>query len=192
MRGGRGGGRARERRGGHRLHGREPAGAREPDQDGLGAASLRAGDAVLAAVAVANPLGDVRAADGRVLAGVWRDGSYKRTIDLLLEGVTVPPGATGGRTGTTLVCLLTDARLSKTRGLARGARRLRRRGAGGRAERDGLRRRPRDRCMATGRVDADPFVVSSLAAEVAAAAIRDAALSATGAPGCPAARDRTV
>ena len=81
---------------------------------GLGAASLRAGDAVLAAVAVANPLGDVRAADGRVLAGVWRDGSYVRTIDLLLEGVTVPPGATGGRTGTTLVCLLTDARLSKT------------------------------------------------------------------------------
>ncbi len=158
---------------------------------GLGAASLRAGDAVLAAVAVANPLGDVRAADGRVLAGVWRDGSYKRTIDLLLEGVTVPPGATGGRTGTTLVCLLTDARLSKTQAwlAARAA------SAGvARAVEPSATAFDGDlvTCMATGRVDADPFVVSSLAAEVAAAAIRDAALSATGAPGCPAARDRTV
>jgi L-aminopeptidase/D-esterase-like protein len=158
---------------------------------GLGAASLRAGDAVLAAVAVANPLGDVRAADGRVLAGVWRDGSYVRTIDLLLEGVTVPPGATEGRTGTTLVCLLTDARLSKTQAwlAARAA------SAGvARAVEPSATAFDGDlvTCMATGRVDADPFVVSSLAAEVAAAAIRDAALSATGAPGCPAAHDRTV
>jgi L-aminopeptidase/D-esterase-like protein len=158
---------------------------------GLGAASLRAGDAVLAAVAVANPLGDVRAEDGRVLAGVWRDRAYVRTVDLLREGVTVPPAATEGRTGTTLVCLLTDARLSKTQAwlVARAA------SAGvARAVEPSATAFDGDlvACMATGRVDADPFVVSSLAAEVAAAAIRDAALAATGAPGCPAARDRTA
>jgi L-aminopeptidase/D-esterase-like protein len=157
---------------------------------GLGAASLRAGGAVLAAVAVANPLGDVRDADGRVLAGVWRDGAYVRTVDLLLEGITMPRGAEG-RTGTTLVCLLTDARLSKTQAwlVARAA------SAGvARAVEPSATAFDGDlvTCMATGRVEADPFVVSSLAAEVAAAAIRDAARSATGAPGCPAARDREV
>jgi L-aminopeptidase/D-esterase-like protein len=45
-------------------------------------------------------------------------------------------------------------------------------------------------CCATGDVEADPFVVSALAPEVVAAAIRDAVASATGAPGCPAAAER--
>ena len=36
---------------------------------GVGAASLRAGDATVVAVAVANAIGDVIAADGSVLAG---------------------------------------------------------------------------------------------------------------------------
>ena len=41
-------------------------------------------------------------------------------------------------------------------------------------------------CFAAGRIDADPFVISTLAAEVVAAAIRDGVRSATEAPGCPA------
>jgi L-aminopeptidase/D-esterase-like protein len=45
-------------------------------------------------------------------------------------------------------------------------------------------------CAATGEIDADPFVLSALAPEVIAAAIRDAVAQATGAPGCPAAAER--
>ena len=45
-------------------------------------------------------------------------------------------------------------------------------------------------CMASGAVEADPTVLSALAAEVASDAIRDAVLSADPAPGCPTAADR--
>jgi hypothetical protein len=45
-------------------------------------------------------------------------------------------------------------------------------------------------CMAAGEVEADPFAVSTAAAEATAAAIRDAVSQATGAPGVAAARER--
>jgi L-aminopeptidase/D-esterase-like protein len=157
---------------------------------GLGAASRRAGVAVVAALAVANPVGDVIAADGSVLAGVWRDGAYRRTVDLLAEGFRADPGTPAARANTTLVCLLTDARLTKTEAwlTARSAT------AGvARAVAPAATLHDGDvvTCLATGGAEADPFVVSALGAEVVAAAIRDAAVSATGAPGCPAAAERS-
>ena len=156
---------------------------------GLGAASLRVGDAVLAAVAVANPFGDVLDADGRVLAGVWRDGAFRRTVALMRAGESGPNTAPGGRANTTLVCLATDARLTKTEAwvVARAA------SAGvARAVEPCATALDGDlvTCMATGRVPADRFALSVMAAEVAAEAVRDAARSATGAPGCPAAAER--
>jgi L-aminopeptidase/D-esterase-like protein len=156
---------------------------------GLGAASLRTGGAVIAALAVANPLGDVLGADGSVLAGVWRDGGYVRTVDLLAGGLRLEIPTSASRSNTTLVCLLTDARLTKTQAwlVARAA------SAGvARAVAPAATTYDGDvvACMATGAVDLDPFVISALGAEVAAAAIRDAVRSATGAPGCPAAAER--
>src|SRR5438876_6843980 len=58
---------------------------------GVGAASLRLGEAVIAAIAVANPFGEVVGADGEVVAGAWRDGAFVRSSDLLAEGVTGLP-----------------------------------------------------------------------------------------------------
>jgi len=60
---------------------------------------------------VVNAAGEVVGRDGRVLAGVWRDGRYQRTVDLLEAGERPP--LTMGREATTLVALLTDATLDK-------------------------------------------------------------------------------
>ena len=151
---------------------------------GLGAASVRAGDATVAAIAAVNPVGDVLGRDGAVLAGAWRDGAYVRTVQLLEEGARPPL-----RENTTLVCLVTDARLTKTQAwvVARAA------SAGvARAVSPCATAFDGDMtfCMAAGTVEADPTVVSALAAEVASDAIRDAVLSADPAPGCPTAADR--
>jgi L-aminopeptidase/D-esterase-like protein len=154
---------------------------------GLGAASIRVGGATIVAVAAVNPVGDVLAADGSVLGGAWRDGGYVRSIDLLAAG-QLPPNA-AARQNTTLVCLLTDARLTKTQAwvVSRAA------SAGvARAVSPCATAFDGDMtfCMASGAVDADPGLVSALAAEVTSAAIRDAVVTASSAPGCPAAAER--
>jgi len=68
------------------------------------AASLRVGEATVCALAAVNPFGDVVAEDGGVLAGVWRDGAYAPTSELLRagEGPRMPVGE-----ATTLVTILT-------------------------------------------------------------------------------------
>lgn len=154
---------------------------------GFGHASLGPADgALVAAVAVANAFGEVVAEDGSVLAGLWRGGAYRRTCELLLAGERpVRPW----RESTTLVCVLTDAALTKTEAwlVARAA------SAGvARAVDPSATAVDGDvtYCVATGRVEADPLVVSALGARAAAAAIRDAVVEATGAPGCPSARER--
>jgi L-aminopeptidase/D-esterase-like protein len=154
---------------------------------GLGAASVRAGDATVTAIAAVNPVGDVLAADGSVLAGAWRDGGYVRTVDLLAAGQRPPIERL--RENTTLVCLLTDARLTKTQAwvVARAA------SAGvARAVSPCATAFDGDMtfCLASGAVDADATVLSALAAEVTSDAIRDAVLCADGAPGCPSAAER--
>jgi L-aminopeptidase/D-esterase-like protein len=154
---------------------------------GFGAATLRVGDATVTALAAVNAFGDVLADDGSVAAGVWTGVGYARTTDLLLAGEM--PARAGTRENTTLVCLVTDGRLDK-----REAWLVARAGSSGVARAVAPSATAADGdlvvCCATGDVEADPFVVSALAPEVVAAAIRDAVASATGAPGCPAAAER--
>jgi L-aminopeptidase/D-esterase-like protein len=152
---------------------------------GLGVASASVDGAVVAAIAVVNPIGEVVGEDGTVLAGVWREGSYQRTADLL----RAEPGLARPWDATTLVCVVTDARLSKTQAwlVARAAQ-------------AGVARAvtpvwtPFDGdtvfCATTGRIEAKALLVSVIAAEVTAEAIRDGVRQATGAPGCPAASER--
>jgi len=154
---------------------------------GLGAASLAlATGATVAALAAANAFGEIVGEDGRILAGVWHEGAYRRTVDLLREGVAPPRP---WREATTLVCVVTDARLTKTQAwlVARAA-------SAGVARATDPTATSLDGdvayCLASGAVEADPLTVSAVAAEVTAAAIRDAVRAATGAPGCPAASER--
>jgi L-aminopeptidase/D-esterase-like protein len=70
----------------------------------------------LAAIAVVNAFGDVLAEDGSVLAGTRsEDGSFPRTAKVLTEQVIEPPSyrREASAENTTLVCLMTDAELSK-------------------------------------------------------------------------------
>jgi L-aminopeptidase/D-esterase-like protein len=153
---------------------------------GLGVASLELnGGGVVAAVAVVNAVGEVLDGDGTVLAGIRRDGGYVSSSEVLRE-----QGLRGrsGREATTLICVLTDARLTKTEAwlCARAA------GAGmARAVTPVWTPFDGDTvfCAATNTADADTAVVSALAADVTADAIRDAVRQATGAPGCPAASE---
>ncbi len=138
---------------------------------GVGAASLPAGDATVAAVAVVNAIGDVLDADGSVLAGARRDGELVRSVDLIAEGI-LPPIRTE-RANTTLVCVCTDARLTKLEAFSVA-----------RAASAGLARAvsPSSTAfdgdmtfvLAGGDAEADLLTVSVMAAEATAAAIRDA------------------
>jgi L-aminopeptidase/D-esterase-like protein len=70
----------------------------------------------LAALAVVNAFGDVLAEDGSVLAGTRsEDGSFVGTAKVLREQVVEPPSYRRGEQleNTTLVCLVTDAELTK-------------------------------------------------------------------------------
>jgi L-aminopeptidase/D-esterase-like protein len=154
---------------------------------GFGAASTSiAGGATVAALAVVNALGEVVGEAGDVLAGAWRDGAYVRAAGILREGkMAVRPW----REATTLVCVLTDASLTKTQAwlVARAA-------SAGVARAVVPSATPFDGdvayCLAGGEAEADPLAVAALGAEVVAEAIRDAVRTATGAPGCPAASER--
>lgn len=153
---------------------------------GIGLARDTVGDATVCALSVVNAIGEVVGEDGAVLAGSWRDGRYARTIDLIKEGVSPPPAT---RESTTLVCIMTDARLTKTQAwlVARAA------GAGvAHAVRPSATAWDGDLvyCLASGSAEADPFAISVLAGDVTAAAIRDGVRQARGTPDCPSAADR--
>jgi L-aminopeptidase/D-esterase-like protein len=153
---------------------------------GLGYASTRVGPALVGALAVVNAVGEVLSESGEVLAGSWRDGRYVRATDVLREGTWAPPQA---GTATTLVCVLTDASLSKTDAwlVARAA------SAGvARAVDPCATAYDGDVaiCLATGGAPGDALALSAAGAHVTAEAIRDGARRATGAPGCPAAAER--
>lgn len=152
---------------------------------GLGAMKLRSG-VTIAAVAAVNAFGDVLGADGSILAGPWKEGRYERTVELLATGVK--PERSWGES-TTLVCVMTDAVLTKTQAWHTA-----------RASNAGIARAVDPSatavdgdcayCVASGVAEDDPLVIAAVAAEVTALAIRDAVWSATGAPGCPAASER--
>ena len=153
---------------------------------GVGAAVERVGEATVCAVAAVNAVGDVLAEDGSVLAGVWVDGAYRPTAALLRDGFQpVLPV----RESTTLACVMTDARLTKTEAWL-----VARAGSAGVARAVAPTATAFDGdvvfCLSSGRRDAELFAVSALAAEAVAAAVRDAVRQARGAPGCPAASER--
>jgi L-aminopeptidase/D-esterase-like protein len=153
---------------------------------GYAAAEL-AGGASIAALAAVNAFGDVVAEDGSTLAGAWRDGAYRRTVELLAAGESP---ARPARESTTLVCLVTDALVTKTE-----AWRVARSASSGVARAVDPSATAVDGdvvyCLAAPTVEVDTLALSALAAEVTAAAIRDAVRSAAGAPGCPAAGERS-
>jgi L-aminopeptidase/D-esterase-like protein len=153
---------------------------------GVGMAADTVADAMVCALAVVNGVGEVVAEDGSVLAGPWRGGSYRRTVELVKEGVAPPATA---RESTTLVCIMSTARLSKTQAwlVARAAT------AGvGRAVQPSATAWDGDLvyCLASGSAEADPFAISALAADVTAAAIRDGVRQARGTADCPSAAER--
>ena len=155
---------------------------------GVGLASEEVHGCRLTALAVVNAFGDVTAEDGSVLAGPWRDGAFVRTADLLRGGDV--PDVTA-REATTLVAVLTDARLDKT-----GA------WLAARAANAGLARAvdpaatavdgDASYVLATGEVAIDPLVLGAVVPDVVATAIRDGVRSATGLPGCPSAAERAT
>ena len=108
----------------------------------------RAPAVTVAALAVANPFGDVLGADGEPLALARADGAT-RTADAI-AAMEEPPDPFKVQPGnTTLACVMTDAPLDKS-GCARVARGRRRHRPGGRAGVHGRGRRrgfawPRDR-----------------------------------------------
>lgn len=154
---------------------------------GVGAATERVGEATVCALAVVNAIGDVLGADGSVLAGPWRDGRMHATADLLRAAGA--PADLSAREATTLACIVTDARLTKTEAwlVARAA------SAGvARAVDPSATVHDGDAvfCLASGRAQVDVLTLSVLAAHAVTAAIRDAVRSATGAPGCPSLAER--
>lgn len=139
---------------------------------GFGAAADSLGGATLTALAVANPVGEVVAADGTVLAGVRGPDGFERSTDLLRAGTGLTSPA---REATTLVVLVTDARLDRT-----GAWLVARSASAGVARAVHPTATAYDGdvafCLARGEIDVDPFALQAVAADVVAAAVRDAAV----------------
>jgi len=162
---------------------------------GIGQASARVGGITVAAMVAANPLGDVRDADGRLLAGARTsdDALALLDIDAAVRRGDGPPTAMAAMRGaaTTIGVVATDARLDKAQatqlaslahaGLARAVSPL----------------TPHDGdtlfALATGSAGhaGDLPTLGALAAGCVARAIRRAVLAATavGQPWIPAARD---
>jgi L-aminopeptidase/D-esterase-like protein len=154
---------------------------------GIGLASRSVpGGGTVAAIAVVNAVGEVLAEDGSVLAGIWLDGAYLPTNEAMAAGGEV---RRPWREATTLVCVLTDVEMTKTEALA-----------GARSANAGVARAvtpvwtPFDGdtvfFASTCRVGGDSLVLSWVAADVVAEAIRDGVRRATGAPACPALCER--
>jgi L-aminopeptidase/D-esterase-like protein len=161
-------------------------GAAHWTKGGLGYSVRASSDGVtVGAIAVANAFGDVLDESGKILAGIWRDG-YVRTVDLLAGGHR---HTRADREATTLVCIVTDAALTKTQAWT-----VARAGSAGVARAVDPAATTVDGdvvfCLASGVVPADPLTVAVVAADVTSAAIRDGVRRAGGAPGCPAASER--
>ena len=157
---------------------------------GLAAEELPQG-ARLAAVAVVNAIGDVLGEDGSVLAGPrGEEGGFIRTTEFIRRhGLELPVPETGD--STTLVCLLTDAALSKAdcaivakmahAGMARAVDPVHTAFDGDVVF-----------VLASGTAaPADASVAGIVAAALTAEAIRDGCRRATGVGGIPALRDLT-
>jgi L-aminopeptidase/D-esterase-like protein len=146
---------------------------------GVGYAALRIGSGeIVAAVAVANPSGDVLAEDGSVLAGPREDdGSMGCSSEIMLAMSGSPEWAVPReREATTLACVCTDAPLTKP-----GCGVVARMASAGIARAVDPVFSPSDGdvafCLASGSGELRPFgsmQVGAAAATVTATAIRDA------------------
>ncbi len=141
---------------------------------GIGWAAEDFCGARLCALAVVNPVGEVVAEDGSVLAGARdADGRHVRTAELLRAGLRPPPP----REATVLVAVLTDARIERTEAwlVARAA-------SAGVARAVHPVATPFDGdvalCLSTAAVPVDPLALTAVAQDVVAAAVRDGARSA--------------
>ncbi len=151
-------------------------GISQSSKGGIGSAAQDLGGGLkVAALFAVNALGNVIAEDGSILAGVrspMDNNTYMNPLDLLKMGRGAPPD--DAAKNTVIGVVATNAKLTKEEAnqVAQAAH-------------DGLARAvlpahtPFDGdtifALATGSVEADVFTVSAFAAEVAAAAIRDAA-----------------
>jgi L-aminopeptidase/D-esterase-like protein len=89
-----------------------PAGAMK---GGFGCATRTAGDAVVSALAVVNALGDVRSADGRIIAGArGKNGEFLDTARLLSEYDTAPRFGAPAPQHTTLCVVATNMSLDRS------------------------------------------------------------------------------
>ena len=150
---------------------------------GVGLATEEVAGCRLTALAVVNAFGDVLAEDGTVLAGVRGDaGGFVRTTDLLRTGGV--PEVTA-REATTLVCVMTDARLDRLDAwlLARAASTgIARAVDPAHTAVDG----DASFVLAAGETEIEPIVLAAVVPHVVAAAVRDGVRQAASLAGCPA------
>ncbi len=152
---------------------------------GLGAASRRLHDgATVAALAVVNAWGDVLDESNEVLAGAFSDeAGFLRASERVIDSPPSHPRLIAP-SNTTLVCVITDGRLTKVECAA-----VARMAHAGMARAVSPVHTPLDGdvsfCLATGTHPTTTFACGVAAAEVVAAAIRDAVRSATEVRGVP-------
>ena len=158
---------------------------------GLGYAEVTVHDgARLAVLAVVNAFGDVVAADGAVIAGVWSDadGGFPGTSAWARANPPVHHRLAEGE-NTTLACVITDARLGKLE-----AAQVARAASAGVCQAVHPAATSIDGdvtfCLATGAMASNAAVLGMVAADVAARAVRDAVLSATSLRGVPTGAER--
>ena len=143
----------------------------------------------MCALAVVNAFGDVIGEDGRVLAGTrGEDGAFVGSTSLLRKRLIAPPGLEREETAgnTTLVCLMTDAALTKS-----GCGIVAKMAQAGMARAVDPVHSAFDGdvvfALASGALgDAEPFVAGVAGAALTAEAIRDACRRAQGLAGIPA------
>jgi L-aminopeptidase/D-esterase-like protein len=144
----------------------------------------------IAALAVVNAFGDVLAEDGRVLAGARRDGAFVGTTKVVRTRPFELPSVEREVIGnTTLVCITTDASLTKS-----GCGIVAKMAQAGMARAVDPVHSAVDGdvvfTLASNAFDeADPLVAGVVAAALTAEAIRDACRQADGLAGIPALRD---
>jgi L-aminopeptidase/D-esterase-like protein len=168
-------------------------GAAYATKGGIGSAAVDLGDGlIVAALCVVNAVGDVVADDGTILAGLrGEDGRFVgmlNTLRQLPRPVETSPAAPAGE-NTVIGVVATNARLSKehVNKMAQMAQ-----NGVGRAVRPAHTMYDGDTlfALATGAILADVNVIGAFAAEVTAAAIRNAVHAATTLAGVRAAHER--
>ncbi|MCS6872033.1 MAG: P1 family peptidase [Anaerolineae bacterium] len=158
-------------------------GIRNATKGGIGSAALQFGNGlVVAALVAVNALGDVVDEQGRIMAGVHQNGQFLGALNLLRtqQGTLL--------TNTVIGVVATNARLSKEEVNAVAS-----------AAHNGIAQAVRPShtpfdgdtifALATGQVETSLLAVSALAAEVTAAAIRNAVRYAESLGDVPAARE---